>query len=170
MRGRETLSSRWKAALLALGLVAALALPSAGLADAEVVMVKPFTFVGPNPCTGDAVEITGQNHTVLHIRTDSSGGIHAVAITLNAHGSGFDLTSPFAKYSIADRQFTELNISELPPELTAEVTADFRTRVVRAAELPSPDDFFLRTRLHMTFNGNGQLTASFLSGPTAECR
>ncbi len=166
MRGREILSSRWKAALFGLGLVAALALPSAGLADAEVVMVKPFTFVGPNPCTGEALEVTGQNHTLLHIRMDSSGGIHAVAITLDAHGSGFDLAPPFAKYTVADRQFAEVNF----PEPTAEVTADLRTRVVRAGELDSPEDFFLRTRLHMTFNGSGQLTASFFSGPTADCR
>ncbi len=165
MRGRGILSSRWKAALLALGLLASLALPSAARADAVVEMVKPFTFTEANPCTGEPVTVTGHNHIVLHFRTDASGGVH-ITIALDERGSGFNLLNPEEKYTVADRQFAELNA----PQPAAEITTDFRTRVVRAGEVDSPEDFFLRTRLHMTFNGKGEPTASFFSGPTVECR
>lgn len=164
---RASSRRRVRCAVLTLSLLAALAVPATALGDAATVtFTEPFVFTGPNPCTGEQVTVEGHNHTVLHMQLDSSGGLHFLTITVDFHGTGFNVLNPENKYSVADRQFLELNF----PDPTAEATVDFRTRVVRVGETSLVrDDFFLRLQLHVTRNANGIFTAFFLR-PSTECR
>ena len=123
--------------------------------------IRPFAYVGPNPCISEAVAVEGQNHMKFTMTLDSSGGIHTVAMDWSFQGSGVGVMSG-KKYSAQERQWQQMSF----PGPTFEASSQFRIHFVRAGEagsvLLTGDDFYSSIHFHMTSNANGETTSEFM--------
>ncbi len=147
--------------------VLALALPaSKAAAQATVDTHIPVTLTGLNPCTGEAFQGSGFLHTKVFETFDPN--FH-VSMELNLESfqgatvTGVRYVVPLqsSSHTIADTNFVPVNATE-----------EQMVQFIRQAEDGSfvmGDDFFFRFSAHFTYNGNGDLTASF-SNLTMECR
>jgi len=145
----------------------ALVLP-AGKASAQstVDTHMPVTLAGTNPCTGEVFEGTGFVHMKVFETFDPN---HHVSMELNLES--FQATTVTGVRYVAPLQASSHQIADtdfVPANSTVEEMVQF----IRQAEDGSfvmGDDFFFRFSAHFTYNGNGDLTASF-SDLTTECR
>ncbi len=145
----------------------ALVLPAGkAAAQATVDTHMPVTLAGTNPCTGEVFEGSGFVHMKVFETFDPN---YHVSMELNLESfqattvTGVRYVAPLqaASHEIADTDF-------VPANSTVEEMVQF----IRQAEDGSfvmGDDFFFRLSAHFTYNGNGDLTASF-SDMTTECR
>ena len=159
----STFLLQWRARriLVLVAAVAALALP-ASRADAEPLVLdthQPFTMLFFNPCKGELFAGTG----FLHMKTTlaTAPNIH-VSVEENFEGvngvtmSGIRYVIPqqTSSHTILDSDFVPNN-----------ATAEEMLQLIRQAEdgsLITGDDFFLRIKLHVTVNANGDATANFV--------
>ena len=151
-------------ARVALVVLALLALP--GLARAEgaepvsIVQTLPFDTVVDDPCSGEAVVVSGEAHFVFHQSTDATGGLHDVAVSSLIGVTGTSATD-------VEYRFQQVSVNELneprghgasPQEPGLEFSQVQRTRVVTAA---ASDNFLANFLFHVTVNANGEPTAVF---------
>jgi hypothetical protein len=149
------------------GAALALLLPaSRAAAQATVDTHVPISAVLTNPCTGEAFAGSGFIHVKVfevfapnyHVSMEANvESFQGVTIT----GVRYVVPEQLSSHTIADT-------NAVPANGTDEEMA----QLIRQAEdgsLVTGDDFFVRISSHFTYNGNGDLTASF-SDMTAECR
>jgi len=139
---------------------AALVVPANNAAAQPIVLVthQPIVFVAFNPCTSESFSGTGFLHVKVTLTLAPNFHVSAEANLESAQGttaSGVRYVVPLqvAAHVIIDSDFA-------PVTSTFEEMAQF----IRQAEdgtLIMGDDFFLRTRFHVTVNANGDVTASF---------
>jgi len=157
---------RWRSVML-IAAVLALVLPaSEAAAQATVDTHVPFTFAATNPCTGEPFAGSGFVH--MKIYETFSPNYHlsmeenlesAQATTVT--GVRYVVPLQASTHQIADTDF-------VPANATVEEMAQF-IRQGEDGSLVTGDDFYFRVSSHYTYNGNGDLTASF-SDMTTECR
>jgi hypothetical protein len=142
------------------GLVAAvigLALPAA--ASAESVretenIIVPIAGTVPNPCTGEAVAVTGYLHLQAGV-TFTDGVLTHSEVHVNLQGvSGVALVTG-ARYADSENSNEVMNFN--PPQ--SEETTELTTNLVRQGESVTMDDFHSKLLIHVTINANGVPTA-----------
>jgi len=122
----------------------------------------PFGFTPLlNPCTGEALDITGMTQIINHTTIDATGAAHSV-FHFNAQGvEGVSLTTGVT-YRLVDTVNTATYDGPLPAVVTT----------VSAFELVGPgpgNDQVVRFQQHVTTNANGEVT-SFVLHLVNECR
>ena len=123
----------------------------------------PIAETVTNPCNGDAVNLTGEGHMVMHYTVDNSGGIHMVDIT-NTMGplQGVGLPSNVAYKA---NQTVSSTINDNGPTPQFEFT--FVMSEVLISQGPTPN-FVAHTTVHATVSSNALVTANVLNTKT-EC-
>ena len=153
--------------MMLIAAVLALVLPaSEAAAQSTVDTQMPMALTGVNTCTGEAFAGSGFLHMKVFETDDPN---HHVSIELNLESfeattvTGVRYVAPLqaAWHEIADTDF-------VPANATVEEMAQF-IRQGEDGSLVTGDDFYFRVSSHYTYNGNGDLTASF-SDMTTECR
>ena len=155
----------WTGLVVALGALLAVTCAAAGPATS---MTTPTTFVGENPCTGEALTGTGTLHTVTTENLSQSGNIEFhLATTL----SGLTATTVLGKkYVVREAYNQEFTISKAAQETFA-VVAHY-VRVGEDGTYVLGDDFYQYLRTHITANANGLVTAFRIdqSDPLDSCQ
>ena len=140
----------------------------AGEAAAQAIVDTHVPISGPvnNPCTGETLQGSGFEH--LKIYESFAPNYH---VSMEANLESFQATTITGVRYVVPEQLSCHTIADtdaVPANATYEATA----QLIRQAEDGSfvmGDDFYLRISAHYTYNGNGDLTASF-SDMTMECR
>jgi hypothetical protein len=137
-----------------------LALTSAATAETDVQTRTPFTFAGDNPCTGEALEGTGNLHLVMSSNLSMSGmvqfhleanleGMHAATI------AGKKYQVPF----VSPNWSFGFDSDGAPAHETFESLVQF-VRLGEDGSFLSGDDFYEHFLTHITANANGTVTVS----------
>jgi len=149
------------------GAALALLLPAGkAAAQATVDTHVPFSAVATNPCTGEFLQGSGFEHVKIY--ESFAPNYH---LSMEANVESFQATTVTGVRYVVPEQLSSHTIADtdaVPANATDEATA----QLIRQAEDGSfvmGDDFYLRYSAHFTYNGNGDLTASF-SDLTMECR
>ena len=145
--------------------VVALALP-ASKAAAQPTTHLPITFVGANPCTGEAFAGAG----FLHLKTTltTAPNFHLSVETNIESVQGTTVTG--LRYAApSQNSYHQIMDSDSVP---ANATSEEMVQLIRQGEDGSfvlGDDFYIRSKLHFTVNANGQMTVDNLE-TTFTCR
>lgn len=135
------------------------------LADAtsetEVFTVPFATTVGDNPCTGEAVTVTGELRFVVHTTVDATGGFHSKIVIVPTRASGVGETTG-TRYVYAGATTSAFNLTG-PPQNT--VTDTFTTVV---ASKGSGGNLIVTGVFHETVSATGEVTA-FVDNVQARC-
>ncbi len=153
--------------MMLVGAASALLLPaSKAAAQATVHTHVPVSAVLSNPCTGEAFQGSGFIHMKIYEVFDPN---YHLSIEANVESfQGTTLTGVRYVVPLQGASHTIADTDTVPANSTVEEIA----QLIRQAEdgsLVTGDDFYFRFSSHYTYNGNGDLTASF-SDPTTECR
>ena len=125
--------------------------------------VIPFTVVETNPCTGEAVSLTGELHVVTRFGFDSAGGIHSVDVT-NTMGPLRGVA--FVTGTVYQANETvSVTISKSGPTPQFELTMVMSEVLISQGKTPN---FVVHTTVHVTVNANALPTADVLN-TKAEC-
>lgn len=164
MKSKSILFGHWRRLLfIAFPLLAAitmamsLTLPS--LAATIVNEDIPLTFNTTNPCNNENVTLSGTVHLVIDETFDNNGGVH------------FDFHANYNITGTGDLGNNYVSNQELHESGNAKVGAADAATFPIAFELiskGSAPNFLMRMLMHMTFNANGDVTASF-DHITADC-
>jgi hypothetical protein len=149
-------------ASVALSLIA-LALTSAATAATEVQTRTPFTFAGDNPCTGEAIEGTGNLHLVISSNLSTSG---MVQFHLEANVEGLHATTVTGKKYEVPFQSPSWSFGFDSDGMPAHETYESLIQFVRLGEDGSfvlGDDFYEHFLAHITANANGTVTVQDLT-------
>ena len=153
--------------MMSVGVALALLLPATkAAAQATVDTHVPVSAVLTNPCTGEAFQGSGFIHVKVFQVLDPN--FH---VSMEANVESFQgVTATGVKYVVPEQlsSHTIADTDAVPANGTDEEIA----QLIRQGEdgsLVTGDDFFIRISAHFTYNGNGDLTASF-SDLTTECR
>lgn len=152
-------------------MLAGVALPlllPAGKAAAQAIVDThiPVSAVLTNPCTGETLQGSGFEHVKIY--ESFAPNYH---VSMEANVESFQATTITGVRYVVPEQLSSHTIADtdaVPANSTDEAIA----QLIRQAEdgsLVTGDDFYLRFSAHFTYNGNGDLTASF-SDLTMECR
>ena len=139
---------------------------SKAAAQAAVDTHVPISAAVSNPCTGEAVHGSGFLHMKIYEAFDPN-----YHVSIEANVESFQGTTLTGVRYVVPEQLSSHTIADadgLPVNSTVEEIA----QLIRQAEdgsLVAGDDFYFRFSSHYTYNGNGDLTASF-SDLTTECR
>jgi hypothetical protein len=163
LRGLQT---RWLCVIL-VGASLSLVLP-AGTAAAQAIVDThmPFSGAAMNPCTGEAFAGSGFMHVKVY---ETVAPNYHVSMETNLES--FVGTTPTGVRYVVPLQISSHKIADsdgVPVNATDEEFA----QAIRQGEdgsFVNGDDFYIRISSHYTYNGNGDLTASF-SDMTTECR
>jgi hypothetical protein len=145
------------------------AAPAFAVSETEVL--RPVTFFEPSCVSTETVKVDGQIRIGFSATVDSRGGLHIQQRYIaQGRGNGFLdfplFLTPVSTYQVSDEQLQSINIQGPPP---ASTTSVFNTNVVRLGESIRVDDLVMRSRVHVTMNANGVITAEF-DRLTIECR
>jgi hypothetical protein len=150
-------------------LVAPLALlfpVSKAAAQAAVDTHVPFTATAVNPCTGEALAGSGFIHVKVFESFDPN--FHA---SMEANVESFQAMTVTGVRYVVPEQLASHTIADTDA-VPANGTEEEFAQLIRQAEdgsFVAGDDFYVKISAHFTYNGNGDLTASF-SDLTTECR
>ena len=155
--------------LVVLVMVAAALVVPANKATAQPIVLDrhvPFNFAVVNPCTGEL--FTGSGFVHLKITFTVAPNFH-LSVEQNiesaqgttATGVKYVVPLQVAAHTIIDSDFA-------PVTATQEVMEQF-IRQGEDGTFVMGDDFFLRIKIHLTVNANGDVTASF-SDFTITCK
>src|SRR5712671_1389288 len=139
---------------------------SKAAAQATVDTHMPVSLAGTNPCTGELFQGSGFVH--IKVYETLAPNFH---VSMEENLESFQATTVTGVRYVAPLQAASHEIADtdfVPANATVEEMVQF----IRQAEDGSfvmGDDFFFRLSAHFTYNGNGDLTASF-SDMTTECR
>jgi hypothetical protein len=116
-----------------------------------ITFIAPVTFVDQPLCGGEAVDVTGRQHSVIHVTTDSSGGQHLVLHTnyLDVRATGVQTGRIYVVTDVSNRSS---NISGPPP---LETTQTISSRIVGHG---TPNTM-VTIVFHFTINANGEVTS-----------
>jgi len=149
------------------GAAIVLLLPAGEAAAQPIVDTRfPLSAVATNPCTGEFLQGSGFEHVKIY--ESFAPNYH---LSMEANVESFQATTVTGVRYVVPEQLSSHTIADsdaVPMNGTDEATA----QLIRQAEDGSfvmGDDFYLRYSAHFTYNGNGDLTASF-SDLTMECR
>ncbi len=139
---------------------------SGALAEAttatSVVAVPLDGRVVDNPCAGESLLLTGSLQLLVHTTGDASGGFHVVRQT-SYHGvGGVGLTSG-RQYRATGAEQASFTIRGPFP-----FVATTAVNIHLVGQGPG-DNYLLHGLLHLTFNANGELTATAFDAGY-ECR
>jgi len=158
-----TPGKRFTAVALATALVLmGLALPPNARAAVVVNVKAPLTFVAVIPCSGDAVLLTGDLHTLITAETDKNGGLHFKDHFQPQGISGIGVPSG-AKYQATGVTQDHENIHS---GLASEFTFIDNYRII--GQGPG-NNFLFHTTVHVTVNANGDVTATVLN-TSVDCK
>lgn len=133
--------------------VAAIVLLAPSVVGAEQVVNLTFTASGTatNFCNGEDIAFESRIHILANVTLDQGGGVHFVSET-NTEGTGTGLVTG-ARYVITGASHDNFNNTggAFESTLTASV------RVIGQGRVPN---FLMQTLIHVTFDANGQPTAS----------
>ena len=157
MKSKSILFGHWRRLLfIAFPLLAAitmamsLTLPS--LAATIVNEDIPFSVNITNPCNNESVALSGTEHLVILETFDNNGGVH------------FDFHANFNITGTGDLGNNYVSNQELHESGNTKVGAAAAATFPIAFELiskGSAPNFLMLMLMHMTFNANGSVTASF---------
>ena len=153
--------------MMSVGAALALFLPATkAAAQATVDTHMPISAVLTNPCTGETFQGSGFIHLKVFETFDPN--FH---VSMEANVESFQgVTATGVKYVVPE-QLSSHTIADTDG-VPANGTDEEMAQLIRQGEdgsLVTGDDFFIRVSAHFTYNGNGDLTASF-SDMTTECR
>ncbi|MFL5311378.1 MAG: hypothetical protein ACJ79H_13085 [Myxococcales bacterium] len=153
--------------MMSVGAALALLLPATkAAAQATVDTHMPISAVLTNPCTGETFQGSGFTHVKVFESFDPN--FH---VSMEANVESFQgVTATGVRYVVPE-QLSSHTIADTDG-VPANGTDEEFVHLIRQGEdgsFVAGDDFFLRISAHFTYNGNGDLTASF-SDTTAECR
>jgi hypothetical protein len=153
--------------MLLIGAGVALLFPvSDAAAQATVDTHVPITAGGNNPCTGEAFVGSG----FIHVKIFESF-VPNYHVSMEENVESFQAATSSGVRYVVPEQISSHTIADtdgVPVNSTVEEIA----QAIRQGEdgaLVTGDDFYIRFSSHYTYNGNGDLTASF-SDFTTECR
>ena len=143
--------------LLAIVMFFAVRMPAQ--ADTIVNQVVPISFALTNPCNGEAVTFSGNEHITSHLTFDGSGGVH-----IGNHVNFQDVTGAGSfgnKYQIpaVENQSFNAKVGQEETETVSEL-------VVSQGSAPN---FVVKFDFHTTINPDGTVT-SYFNNFTTECR
>jgi len=154
----------WKNRRLALWLGVGLAwcLGNGAPAHAAVTFNEkfPVTQVLPNPCNGELVTITGEQHLIIKATEDGAGGMH-LDVFSSIHGEG--VGDQGNSYVVSEQDHNTQNIQGSPDHFETTMLID--TNLVSHGSAPNCVSHTLQ---HITF-ANGEFRA-FVDQSTEECR
>lgn len=116
-------------------------------------LVFPLDFITPNPCTGEALHVTGEQHFKSH-ETVQPDGTFNFEITTNTQGTQAEAIATGVRYVVKE-VITE-KLQDIPPGTTATLT--HQLHMIRSGEALVDDDFMLHVLFHFTINANGVVT------------
>jgi hypothetical protein len=120
----------------------------------------PVTQVLLNPCNGELVTITGEQHLIIKETTDGAGGLH-LDVFSSIHGEG--LGNQGNSYVVSEQDHNTQNIQGSADHFETTMLVD--TNLISRGSAPN---FVSHALLHITF-ANGELRA-FVDQFTEECR
>jgi hypothetical protein len=135
-------------------------------AQAAVDTHVPITAGASNPCTGEAFVGSGFIHVKIFESFDPN-----YHVSMEENVESFQATTPSGVRYVVPEQIASHTIADtdaVPVNSTVEEIG----QAIRQGEdgaLVTGDDFYIRFSSHYTYNGNGDLTASF-SDFTTDCR
>ena len=149
------------AALVALAL-AGLAVPALAAGEgAETITIEqtlPFDTVVDNPCSGEAVVVTGEAHFLTHETIDATGGDHAVSVVNLVGVTGTSATG--TRYVFQQITAVPFNNPEgrgaAPRQPGLEFSQVQTTTIIATGPT---DNLVVELVFHVTLNANGELTA-----------
>jgi hypothetical protein len=122
----------------------------------------PFNVVIPNPCTGEAIAFTGENHFVIHTTATPSGTFETTIHSNLQNVSGVGtVTGAIYRAVISNKQTTVLTAA-----------AGQVNTLIGNFHIIGPgagNNFILHNTVHVTINPNGEATADVVNF-FAECR
>jgi hypothetical protein len=131
-------------------------------ASAEVLsnQTVPLSGTVVNPCNGETVAVTGEEHLLFRLTSSQDGSIH-LGLNQNARATGEELTTG-ATYSL---NFTESGnvTSSFPPPFAFTVVS--HENFLGRGDAPS---FLLHATLSITVDANGDLFATVIN-MTTQC-
>jgi hypothetical protein len=128
------------------------------VADSEVQQTIPSVLSTVNPCNGDAVELTGELHILVHFTDATNGSIHGYT-ALNSRYSGTGVPS-LLSYQGSDDILDDFTFGSTSAFVqTTFVDQDLQTQT-------GVDNYHLRLHLKITINSNGLPTAEVLDFST----
>ena len=156
-------TGRW---IVAVGALALLFPVSKAAAQATVDTHMPLTAIGANPCTGEDFAGSGFMHVKVF---ESVYPNYHVSMEVNVEsfqaitptGVRYVVPEQLSSHTIADADFAPVNATD--EEIAHAIRQGDDESFVAG------DDLYLRVSAHFTYNGNGDLTASF-ENSTEECR
>jgi hypothetical protein len=152
----------FRRAVLLTALLSASVFAAGAGAQPTVVTHSPFFAVIGNPCTAEAVTLTG----FIHTETDTTGGKFRIQMNLqDVKGT----TVAGVRY--VSKNTVSAIVNDLPPGSTANGEAS--NHMVRQAEdgtFPLGDDFMLKARAQFVVNANGVTTVSNFEVTTDFCQ
>jgi hypothetical protein len=156
----------WRSVIF-VGAALLLLLPaSEAVAQATVDTHVPFSGGATNPCTGEAFVGSGFVHMKIYEVFDPN-----YHLSMEANVESFVGTTPTGVRYVVPEQLSSHTIADTDA-VPANATDEEFAQLIRQGEdgsLVTGDDFYVRISSHYTYNGNGDLTASF-SDMTTECR
>jgi hypothetical protein len=139
-------------------------LPAAALARATgrtSNTTVPLAMTALNPCSGEEVVLSGEMHILSHFTADASGGTHVVTHAQGEHVDGVGASGTEYHGNMVD-----VAHASDPDGDQTNFTHVFDMRLVSQG---SSDNFLVHALAHVTFNADGEPTATFV-GTSAECR
>jgi hypothetical protein len=135
--------------LAAILFAVALTLPALAATISNVTF--PVSFTITNPCNGENVAVSGNEHATVELTFDGSGGVHAV---FTANLEDVTGTGSFGNTYQEPLAFTETDNARVGSEITIMETFLF------VAQGSAPN-FFFHEDAHITVNPNGTVTVIF---------
>jgi hypothetical protein len=133
-----------------------------------VSTTTPFTFIGTNPCTAEALTGTGNLHLLISDNASNSGNVQ---FHIEANFSGLQAVTVTGKKYVVISQEDQTNTFD-SDGMPAHETVEHTFQLVRSGEdgsLVMDDDFFEHVLAHITANANGTVTVQDVNTDTG-CR
>ena len=123
-------------------------------ADSEVQQTIPSVLSTVNPCNGDAVQLTGELHILVHFTDATNGSIHGY-VSINSRYSGTGVPSLLG-YQGSDDILDDFTMGATSAFVqTTFIDQDLQTQT-------GVDNYHLRLHIKITLNSNGLPTAEVL--------
>lgn len=136
--------------------------PTGATAGPAFTTTTPFFFSGPNPCTGELVEGTGQLHFLL--TSNESGNVPGtgnVQFHLDTTISGLQAMTVTGKKYVVINEEGLTDTFDSPDVAPFHQTVEHTFQLVRSGEdgtIVGGDDFYEKFLAHFTVNANGIVT------------
>ena len=121
----------------------------------------PISLSAYNPCSGEAVDLSGRVHYLVNVTEDATGGYH-LDVHLNTQGVSGTGQTTGAKYEVNYTDTFQLNVTNAG----LEATAPLHLNVIGQGQAPN---FLLHAQFHIRVDATGGLT-TYVDGFRLECR